>query len=68
MIIESRQVASRAMHSVAVIRMVAAVVVRGRRSSVVLTLDLSSLRSGLGEHGNVTAAVVVKRRVGKSKV
>jgi hypothetical protein len=34
----------------AVVRVVTVVVVGGRRSSVVLTLDLSSLRGGLGEH------------------
>lgn len=59
---ERWEVASGAVHSVAVVGVVTRVVVR--RSSEGLTLNLSS---GLGQHGNVTTSVVVNSRDGKSK-
>lgn len=59
---ERREVASGAVHSVAVVGVVTRVVVR--RSSEGLTLNLSS---GLGQHGNVTTSVVVNSRDGESK-
>lgn len=62
-----RQVASGAMHSVTKVRVMTVVVAVVRRSSQSLTLNLSS---SLGQHGNVTAAVVVNRRnrQGKGRV
>jgi len=44
--------------------MMTVVVAVVRRSSKSLTLNLSS---GLGQHGNVTAAVIVNRGNGQSK-
>lgn len=56
---KSREMASRAVHAMAIVGVVTVGVVGRRRSSVVLTLDLSSLRSSLGEHGDITTTVVV---------
>lgn len=59
---ERWEVASGAVHAMAIVGVVTRVVVR--RSSEGLTLNLSS---GLGQHGNVTTSVVVNSRDGKSK-
>lgn len=59
-----RQMASRAMHSVTKVRVMTVVIAVVRRSSQSLTLNLSS---SLGQHGNVTAAIVVNRRNRQSK-
>lgn len=62
---QGREVTSRAVHSMAVVRVVARVVVG--RSSEALSLDLGNLGGRLGQHGNVTTAVVVNSGVGESK-